>query len=83
MFDVIKEIILFCAFLISYRRCTKNVFAILVMQWRILKRRLGEDPQNAEEVVKVLCILHHCLMDERAGRYCAADYADSVNAVGE
>lgn len=43
----------------------------------------GGRPQNAEEVVKVLCILHHCLMDERAGRYCAADYADSVNAVGE
>lgn len=82
MFDVIK-VTLLCAFLVPNRRCAENAFGILVTRWRILERRLGEYPQNAEEVVRALCVLHNCLMEERAGGYCAAGYADSVNAVSE
>ncbi|KAG0444243.1 hypothetical protein HPB47_014015 [Ixodes persulcatus] len=66
-------------------RCAENAFGILVTRWRILQKRLGESPQNAEFIVKALCVLHNFLMQQHAGddAYCAAGYADSVNSTGE
>ncbi|CAN7942970.1 unnamed protein product [Ixodes hexagonus] len=70
---------------LSRARCAENAFGILVTRWRILERRLGENPQNDEELVKALCVLHNFLMHRTAGddAYCAAGYGDSVNATGE
>ncbi|KAM7304263.1 uncharacterized protein ISCGN_014163 [Ixodes scapularis] len=67
------------------RRCAENAFGILVTRWRILEKRLGESPQNAEDLVKAFCVLHNFLMQQHAGddAYCAAGYADSVNSTGE
>ncbi|CAN8013953.1 unnamed protein product [Ixodes persulcatus] len=67
------------------RGCAENAFGILVTRWRILERRLGGNPQNAEELVKALCVLHNFLMSQHAGddTYCAASYADDINAAGQ
>ncbi|CAN7938971.1 unnamed protein product, partial [Ixodes hexagonus] len=68
------------------RRCAEKAFGILVTRWRILERKLGEEPQHAEELVKALCVLHNFLMAQNGGNenaYCGPGYADSVNGVGE
>lgn len=67
------------------RRCAENAFGILVTRWRILERKLGEQPQHAEELVKALCVLHNFLMAQNKGNenaYCGPGYADSMNGVG-
>lgn len=46
--------------------CAENAFGILVTRLRIIEKMLGEDRQNAEEVLKALCVLHNCLLEERA-----------------
>lgn len=72
-------------FLASYRRCAENAFGILVTRWRILERTMGENPKNAEEVVKALCVLHNFLMQRSAegdDAYCGPGYSDSINGFG-
>ncbi|KAH7974195.1 hypothetical protein HPB49_011926 [Dermacentor silvarum] len=67
-------------------RCVENAFGILVTRWRILERAMGECPENAEETVKALCVLHNFLMDARTGSddfYCGPGYADSVSPQGQ
>ncbi|KAG0416110.1 hypothetical protein HPB47_006716 [Ixodes persulcatus] len=52
----------------------------------ILERKLGEQPQHAEELVKALCVLHNFLMAQNKGNknaYCGPGNADSINGVGE
>lgn len=47
---------------------------------------MGECPENAEETVKALCVLHNFLMDARTGSddfYCGPGYADSVSPQGQ
>lgn len=71
----------------SNRRCAENAFGILVTRWRILERKIGESPENAEAMVKALTVLHNFLMtkqtaDDNNG-YCAAGYANSVSGAGE
>ncbi|KAH7941611.1 hypothetical protein HPB49_015363 [Dermacentor silvarum] len=70
----------------TLRRCVENAFGILVTRWRILERAMGECPENAEETVKALCVLHNFLMDARTGSddfYCGPGYADSVSPQGQ
>ncbi|KAH7959703.1 hypothetical protein HPB49_013128 [Dermacentor silvarum] len=67
------------------RRCAENAFGILVTRWRILERTMGENPKNAEEVVKALCVLHNFLMHRSAegdDAYCGPGYSDSINGFG-
>lgn len=68
------------------RRCAENAFGILVTRWRILARTMGEEPKQAEKMVKALCALHNFLMhrgtaDEDA--YCGPGFADSVDGFGQ
>ncbi|KAH9360658.1 hypothetical protein HPB48_004790 [Haemaphysalis longicornis] len=60
------------------RRCAENASGILVTRWRILERKIGERPENAEVMVKALCVLHNFLMMRQH-----ADDADSVSGIGE
>ncbi|XP_037577053.2 uncharacterized protein LOC119459316 [Dermacentor silvarum] len=67
------------------RRCAENAFGILVTRWRILERTMGENPKNAEEIVKALCVLHNFLMHRSAegdDAYCGPGYSDSINGFG-
>ncbi|KAH7937374.1 hypothetical protein HPB49_011163 [Dermacentor silvarum] len=71
---------------LTTRRCVEDAFGILVTRWRILERAMGECPENAEETVKALCVLHNFLMDARTGSdeiYCGPGYADSVSPQGQ
>ncbi|KAH7940829.1 hypothetical protein HPB49_006537 [Dermacentor silvarum] len=72
----------------NYRlsRARQNAFGILVTRWRILKRAMGECPENADETVKAPCVLPNFLMDARTGSdyfYCGPGYADSVSPKGK
>ncbi|KAL1471653.1 hypothetical protein MTO96_039812 [Rhipicephalus appendiculatus] len=55
-------------------------------RWRILLRTMGEEPKQAEVVVKALCVLHNFLMPRRTGdedSYCGPGFADSVDGFGQ
>ncbi|KAL1469720.1 hypothetical protein MTO96_040904, partial [Rhipicephalus appendiculatus] len=68
------------------RRCAENAFGILATRWRILLRTMGEEPKQAEVVVKALCVLHNFLMHRRTGdedSYCGPGFADSVDGFGQ
>ncbi|KAL1425923.1 hypothetical protein MTO96_018728 [Rhipicephalus appendiculatus] len=47
---------------------------------------MGEEPKQAEVVVKALCVLHNFLMHRRTGdedAYCGPGFTDSVDGFGQ
>ncbi|KAH6928054.1 hypothetical protein HPB50_011007 [Hyalomma asiaticum] len=67
-------------------RCAENAFGILVTRWRILARTMGEEPKQAEKMVKALCALHNFLMHRGTANedaYCGPGFADSVDGFGQ
>lgn len=46
------------------RRVIENVFGIMAMKWRVLLTTIATTPDNADNIVKAVCVLHNFLIVE-------------------
>ncbi|XP_037560165.2 uncharacterized protein LOC119437168 isoform X2 [Dermacentor silvarum] len=62
------------------RRCVENAFGVMASRFRIFRRAINLQPQNADYVVMACCVLHNFLRDDVI--YMTANYVDSEDAYG-
>lgn len=65
------------------RRVIENAFGILSTRWRILRRPMILNPQNACAVIKATCVLHNFLMRTNTSMYCPESFVDCDLGMGK
>lgn len=63
------------------RQIIENTFGILVARWRILKTSINSKPENVDNIIKAVCVLHNYCQTELGkdenNMYCPPGFVDS------